>query len=380
LSANSMAPLQPRQLSWTLATTISALDFFYPLKNAEVRAELGLPANPLQQILPLRLLDFISYLQKEDSSVWEYAYQVVALVSSLVRAGILVELPNGTPPFANCYYTIFPGTTRAQASGYMWLAPAVGPELVIRTYGASTIPITGKDSTGNDHIGTGLILDENHVLTNAHVVADLTLDEVFETSSITSPLERNEATAPGKLRRGNVHAHPEIDVAVLEIEHIKGAFTSPQGVAFREPSWIDQILTFGYPPVPLTPTAALLVHKGEVVNPSVKSYRNEQFFLYSATTRPGNSGGPIVAQDGRVVGIIAHSVETVESSGTSEQECSDSENTASTEMQAASRCATGRSAPFYRAIPTSEIARAFDDMGLNGLLPVETWKHSRDGL
>ncbi|MFE3281420.1 trypsin-like peptidase domain-containing protein [Nocardia sp. NPDC059239] len=29
-----------------------------------------------------------------------------------------------------------------------------------------------------------------------------------------------------------------------------------------------------------------------------------KYFLFSATPLPGNSGGPIVAQDGRVIGIV----------------------------------------------------------------------------
>jgi S1-C subfamily serine protease len=50
----------------------------------------------------------------------------------------------------------------------------------------------------------------------------------------------------------------------------------------------------------------LTFQTGEVVSPDVRSFRGQRFFLYSPTTRPGNSGGPIVAQDGRVVGVVAH--------------------------------------------------------------------------
>ena len=51
---------------------------------------------------------------------------------------------------------------------------------------------------------------------------------------------------------------------------------------------------------------ALTVQGVDVVNPIMESVKYQRFFLYSASIRPGNSGGPIVAQDGCVIGIVAH--------------------------------------------------------------------------
>jgi len=114
VSASRMAPLQPRPLSWTLATTLDAIDFFSGLKNAEKRIELGLPADSPQQMSPLRLVDFVNSLQRLEPAIWEQAFNVAVLVASLVRTGILVEFPGGTPPFGSGYVTMFPGATPAQ--------------------------------------------------------------------------------------------------------------------------------------------------------------------------------------------------------------------------------------------------------------------------
>lgn len=43
---------------------------------------------------------------------------------------------------------------------------------------------------------------------------------------------------------------------------------------------------------------------GEVSVEHVTSFYGEELFLFSAIARPGNSGGPILSEDGHVVGIV----------------------------------------------------------------------------
>lgn len=187
------------------------------------------------------------------------------------------------------------GATAAQAAGYLWLAPALGPKFIIRSFGAATIAITGINNlTGEPATGTGLLLDPRHILTNKHVVEDMTVDEQLMTSVVAEPLMSGEVMEQHAVRVLNKKSHDKIDVAVVEIEPVDRDELAGvvEGIAFRDPWWADQTWSFGYPRVPLArDPAPLVVHNGEVVNPRVADLFGNGLFLFSATARPGNSGG-----------------------------------------------------------------------------------------
>ncbi len=155
-----------------------------------------------------------------------------------------------------------------------------------------------------------------------------------------------------------VQGHHELDVAVIEAKLVGGnEFPRLPGLVFREPTWADEVYIFGYPPVPGTVDEPITVQPGRVVNPVATAsarggYPRHNIFLYSAVARPGNSGGPIVARDGRVVGLVEeHAQEGL--SGTDE-EADDSE------------------APlFYPGIPANELVRAIKELEFKGRVVLE---------
>jgi hypothetical protein len=59
--------------------------------------------------------------------------------------------------------------------------------------------------------------------------------------------------------------------------------------------------------------------------------------------------GPIVAQDGRVIGLVV-------------EDCAESPSTDAGPV----------AAPFYRGIPSSEVIRALDDLGFRGIIEMDT--------
>jgi V8-like Glu-specific endopeptidase len=292
-------------------------------------------------------------LANEDFFTVFHSIFIHLTLSDLVRAGLLYDggLVEPEQGVLGHKYQSIGVVTKSQREGNLWLGKALGSILLVPYFDAVTVHITGKTEDGDVAGGSGLILDPGHILTNAHVVKDMTVDGEIKTPATRPPAQEwHEAPPSIKLLVDEAQSHDQIDVAVIPIETTVGqnGINSLKGMAFRDPVWSDETYIFGYPPVSTLDDAYLVVQRGEVVNPAVRSQYGHQWFLYSAIARPGNSGGPIVAQDGRVIGIVT------------------------TELPDARQ----KAEPFYTGVPASQIRQALReiDPGFEHLIHFEDWK------
>jgi uncharacterized membrane protein required for colicin V production len=175
-------------------------------------------------------------------------------------------------------------------------APVNGavPARVIRADAPSIVKIVAADpECGQQTEGSGFVYAAGHVLTNAHVVAGA------RSVSIVS----DGTGASIGLRARVVLFDPDTDVAVLDVPGLARtslAFHPP--VAPGAPAEV-----IGYPENgPFTPTAARVAARQLITGPNIYSDATvtRQVYVLRATVRPGNSGGPLLAPDGRVDGVV----------------------------------------------------------------------------
>jgi S1-C subfamily serine protease len=138
--------------------------------------------------------------------------------------------------------------------------------------------------------GSGFVISPEHVLTNAHVVAGVT----------DGP---EVSTRHGHYRASVVLYDPQRDIAVLDVPGLTAAPLSFAGAA----SYGANAIVAGYPyNHPFTVDAARLDVAESAVGPNIyqDSQVKRQIYPIRALVRPGNSGGPLLAPNGTVYGVV----------------------------------------------------------------------------
>jgi len=138
--------------------------------------------------------------------------------------------------------------------------------------------------------GTGFVFDDSHVVTNAHVVGGASTAEVRFASD-----EWSQGEVVGRDRHSDlaVVAVEETPSVAAPLPFIEGEPTIGQEVvAIGNPFNLDGSLTTG------------VVSGTDRSIPAPTGYRIPDAVQTDAAVNPGNSGGPLVSLDGRVVGVI----------------------------------------------------------------------------
>ncbi|WP_210586941.1 MarP family serine protease [Streptomyces sp. GESEQ-35] len=154
----------------------------------------------------------------------------------------------------------------------------------------STVKIEGVSGTQGRE-GSGFVYADEHVMTNAHVVA-----------GIDDPSVRVGGVGRSYDSRV-VLFDPDKDVAVLYVPDLRAPVLRFDDEASRG----DAAVVAGYPEGgDLNLQAATLANRVQATGQNIYSDDTVTREIYSvrSTVRPGNSGGPLLTTDGRVYGVV----------------------------------------------------------------------------
>ena len=338
-SSERYSRLAPLDVDIETHLALQARRFFSPMFQIERRKpSLG------QGLTPASGKDFLDYLSESQFLPDEpdrYLHHIRGLLDRMVENDLLVEMSVGGGAnfvmLPKSYYAFSELSTLRQR-GFLWLAKTLGGRFVHHQVSPAIVHVVGENDDGE---GSGIVFDEHHVLTCRHVVSGMRVASAQAFQGRTVTVE-------------GVFQHVTEDVAVIRI---KEPLTTVPGLGFVDPMVSQKVYRFGYSRVPCsvpssTGTSPLVMHSGEVTDESVPVFGGMELFLYSAISRPGDSGGAIVSDDGYVVGMTT--------------ELSDS--------RVQTRNGEDVFSPHYAGIPSHVLARAVDELGLGVQIPLETYE------
>lgn len=169
--------------------------------------------------------------------------------------------------------------------------PELQNSAVVQGVRSSVLKVRGTaQSCSRSLEGTGFVVDDERVMTNAHVVAGTNAVSV--------------ETAQGPLVAEVVHYDPGTDLAVLAVPGLSAA---PLALADEPADAGDDTIALGYPlDGPYTATPTRIRERITLRGPNIYDSATVQRDVYTVRgeVRSGNSGGPLIDPNGQVVGVV----------------------------------------------------------------------------
>ena len=173
--------------------------------------------------------------------------------------------------------------------------PALAGSATVQDVQDSVLKIRGKAPSCSRQLeGSGFVIGPELVMTNAHVVAGTN-----ETSV--------EVVSRGRTRELEadvISYDPAVDLAVLYVRGLK----APALEFADEPATVgDDAIVLGFPlDGPFNPKAAKVRDRIQLRGPNIydSGEVTREVYTVRAVVRSGNSGGPMVRTDGKVVGVV----------------------------------------------------------------------------
>lgn len=151
--------------------------------------------------------------------------------------------------------------------------------------------------TDNTACGSGSFIGKNTIVTAKHVVEGLKGGIIIQ----------GEDGSQYSVQKIIKHPNPKIDLAkIITVEQFEFfAYEIEESCSITE-----RVIVFGYPPIPLTSKPFLVANLGEISSIVDNYFDNTDCLILSCITRPGNSGGPILNESGKLVGVVIQNRQT----------------------------------------------------------------------
>ncbi|MBC7591501.1 MAG: MarP family serine protease [Salinibacterium sp.] len=161
----------------------------------------------------------------------------------------------------------------------------------LNTAAQSIVRITGNAyACGRSQSGTGFVISDDRIITNAHVVAGVS-EPVIEAPD-------------GEVVTGSiVYFDPIDDLAVISAPGLTAAAIAQVGSVTAGTDVVVQGYPYGGP---FTSGAAgvISVSTARIADIYSVTSTDREVYTLAATVREGNSGGPVLTLDGRVTGVV----------------------------------------------------------------------------
>lgn len=164
---------------------------------------------------------------------------------------------------------------------------------IITRYSSSVFKIEHEKKNGEKAIGTGFYLACSNgdrksplLITNKHVLEGAANFRIYDKEDHEYQFK-------------DIKLDPARDLAYIELEGFLNCESFHLNI---ENDHLEEVITIGYPSIPMTKYAYQVYHRGEI-NSEVEDYSGNKIFLFSAKTSAGNSGSPLIDKWGVVLGI-----------------------------------------------------------------------------
>ena len=155
--------------------------------------------------------------------------------------------------------------------------------------GSSVLKVRGTNDCGRGVEGTGFLISDDRLMTNAHVVAGVDDPEVL--------------VGDDQVDARVVYYNEDLDVAVLAVDgvdrpHLSFDLTATSG---------DGGAVLGYPQDgPYDAQSARVRDVGKITGPDIYDSGDvtREIYTIKSLVRSGNSGGPLITPTGQVLGVI----------------------------------------------------------------------------